>query len=220
MQLVLSLFPGADLLGMAFEQEGFCVVRGPEILLGGDVKTFRCEPGMFDGVIGGPPCQAHSVASAGTSRAECLISEFERIVAEASPRWWVMENVPQAPVIDATVFDFVLDAHDYGAAQHRNRRFTSNLALRPVKATELHPDPYPCVIDEHRGVNGYGGKCGASRKIGRRMTMEEVNLAMGLPEDYETPALTVAMSYRVRGNGVPVQMGRAIARAVKDATHG
>lgn len=36
-QLVLSLFPGIGLLDMAFEEEGFCVVRGPDLLWGGDV---------------------------------------------------------------------------------------------------------------------------------------------------------------------------------------
>jgi DNA (cytosine-5)-methyltransferase 1 len=29
--LVLSLFPGIGLLDMAFEEEGFCVVRGPDL---------------------------------------------------------------------------------------------------------------------------------------------------------------------------------------------
>lgn len=29
-QLVLSLFPGIGLLDMAFEAEGYCVVRGPD----------------------------------------------------------------------------------------------------------------------------------------------------------------------------------------------
>lgn len=37
-KLVLSLFPGADLLGMAFEQEGFCVVQGPDVIFGRDVR--------------------------------------------------------------------------------------------------------------------------------------------------------------------------------------
>ena len=40
-QVVLSLFPGADLLGRAFEQLGFCVVRGPELLLGQDIRDFH-----------------------------------------------------------------------------------------------------------------------------------------------------------------------------------
>lgn len=33
--LVLSLFPGIGLLDMAFEEEGFTVVRGPDLLWGG-----------------------------------------------------------------------------------------------------------------------------------------------------------------------------------------
>lgn len=35
--LVLSLFPGIGLLDRGFEAEGFCVVRGPDLLWGGDV---------------------------------------------------------------------------------------------------------------------------------------------------------------------------------------
>jgi hypothetical protein len=48
--LVLSVFPGADLLGRGFEQEGFCVVRGPDLVWGGDVRTFHPPPGAFGGV--------------------------------------------------------------------------------------------------------------------------------------------------------------------------
>ena len=46
--LVLSLFPGIGLLDMAFEEEGFCVVRGPDLLWGGDVRSFRPPAGKFD----------------------------------------------------------------------------------------------------------------------------------------------------------------------------
>ena len=38
---VLSLFPGIGLFDMAFEAEGFCVVRGPDVSWGGDVRTFH-----------------------------------------------------------------------------------------------------------------------------------------------------------------------------------
>lgn len=51
MDLVLSLFPGADLLGRAFEACGFCVVRGPDIVWGSDVRDFRAPAGRFSGVI-------------------------------------------------------------------------------------------------------------------------------------------------------------------------
>jgi antitoxin component of MazEF toxin-antitoxin module len=39
--LVLSLFSGIDLLGRRFEAEGFCVVRGLDIIWGGDIITRR-----------------------------------------------------------------------------------------------------------------------------------------------------------------------------------
>jgi site-specific DNA-cytosine methylase len=59
-ELVLSLFPGIGLLDRAFEDAGFCVVRGPDLLWGGDVGRFHPPAGRFDGVIGGPPCQMFS----------------------------------------------------------------------------------------------------------------------------------------------------------------
>lgn len=37
--LILSIFPGIDILGRAFEEEGYCVVRGPD--KGGDVEKFK-----------------------------------------------------------------------------------------------------------------------------------------------------------------------------------
>jgi DNA (cytosine-5)-methyltransferase 1 len=103
MPLVLSLVPGIGLLDMAFEQEGFCVVRGPDVLWGGDIRRFNPPAGVFQGVIGGPPCQcfsklSHMVRQNGHEPVfGNLIPEFERCVREARPRWWVMENVPDAP---------------------------------------------------------------------------------------------------------------------------
>ncbi len=106
-QLVLSLFPGIGLLDMAFEEEGFCVVRGPDLLWGGDIRRFQPPTWKFEGIIGGPPCQAHS-RLVGMVRqrwgddavAEDLIPEFRRCVQEARPEWYLMENVPAAPTPD------------------------------------------------------------------------------------------------------------------------
>jgi len=47
--LVLSLFPGIGLLDMAFEEAGFCVVRGPDLLWGGDIHDFHPPAGKFEG---------------------------------------------------------------------------------------------------------------------------------------------------------------------------
>lgn len=217
--LVLSLFPGIGLLDMAFEAEGFCVVRGPDLLWGGDVRRFHPPAGRFDGVIGGPPCQPFSQAVIGHDPThENLIPEFERIIAEARPAWWLMEEVPDAPLPAGTVWSQVLDAWDFGAQQTRRRRFSSNLRLRPVGVALGHMDPWPTVLaTEHKYSSGSADKRRAGRKVGRRMTIAEVNTAMGLPAEFSTPALTVEWSYRVRGNGVPLPMGRALAKAIKDA---
>src|SRR5262245_18812589 len=87
--LILSVFPGLDMLGHAFEAEGFCVVRGPDVILGGDIRRFHPPPGRFDGVIGGDPCQSHS-SLANLVRAKGLepkfgdfTAEYARIIEEA-----------------------------------------------------------------------------------------------------------------------------------------
>lgn len=220
--LVLSLFPGADLLGMAFESQGFCVVRGPDILLGGDVRKFHAVAGKFDGVIGGPPCKIFSTALLGGSASTPnLIPEYVRIVKEAQPKWWVMENVVSA--YDPDLPDWkkiVFDAHDVGANQHRYRGFWSNLTLKIdfCRLNQKRTDPWPTVLaSEHKYGPREKKSTKASRKVGRRMTIEEVNEAMGLPVDFKTPALSIEMQYEVRGNGVPLQMGKAVAKAVKEA---
>lgn len=215
--LVLSLFPGADLLGRAFESAGFVVVRGPELMLGQDIRSFHSMPGRFDGVIGGPPCKAFSrVCRGNTPTQGNLIPEFERVVAESQPPWWVMENVPAAPIPNAARWSAVLDAWEFGARQHRRRRFSSNLILDliPVPHDKRCPNPLPCITAyEHKGFD----RRKAGRALGRRMTLAEVNEAMGLPADFATPCLKVEYGYMVRGNGVPLPMGRAIAEAVKVA---
>jgi DNA (cytosine-5)-methyltransferase 1 len=131
--LVLSLFPGLGLLDHAFELKGYCVVRGPDVLWGGDVRAFRPPAGRFDGVIGGPPCQAFSklanlVRAKGLEPAfGNLIPEFERVVSEAAPHWFLMENVPQAPVpqvLGYSVTSFLLDNTWLGEEQRRKRRFS------------------------------------------------------------------------------------------------
>ena len=79
--LVLSIFPGIGLLDRAFEAEGFCIVRGPDPLWGGDVRTFHPPPGVFSGIIGGDPCQSHSRLS-NLVRAKGLEPSFPDLTEE------------------------------------------------------------------------------------------------------------------------------------------
>ena len=135
-----------------------------------------------------------------------------------------MENVPEAPIPNGTQWSEVLDAWEFGARQHRRRRFSSNLAnlstwLSPAPESMRHPDPWPTVTaTEHKVSPGSSWRtirARAGRKVGRRMTLTEMNEAFGLPGDFSTPALKNEWAYAVRGNGVPLEMGRALACAIR-----
>lgn len=256
--VLLSVFPGVDLLGMAFELEGYCVVRGPDLVWGGDAKKFHVPAGRFDGVIGGPPCKKwsrfqHLVAMnrkkrraqgrGGYDEAEDLIPEFERIVEEAAPRWFLMENVPKAPVPKVKGYhisnELVSDAW-VGGDTRRLRRFTFGLRETEaeyavtfiVEQLALHrPDPLPTVCAS--GARWIPAKIGGSGKLKRSLHqgrvwgyktvkyLKEAIAAHGLPPTFlEGSPLTVAGKIALVGNGVPLALGRAVARGVKAALNG
>jgi DNA (cytosine-5)-methyltransferase 1 len=236
--LILSIFPGIDLLGRAFEEEWpeVCIVRGPDLLWGGDIKRFHPPAGKFDGVIGGPPCQAFSQGNVmgrlgRQALAENLIPEFERCVGEARPGWFLMENVRQAPlpVVEGYIVkDALVNNRWVEGIQNRVRRFSFGSAWGAGLSIEwaaLEPAEYvPCVTangaqwDSRRARHARGladsrPRSRSDRSV--RMLAEYVRW-QGLPDDYLTDApFTVAEKVRVVGNGVPLPMGRAIAKAVK-----
>lgn len=229
--LVLSLFPGIGLLDMAFEQEGFCVVRGPDVLWGGDIRRFHPPAGRFDGVIGGPPCQSHSTmahmvrAQGNEPSFPNMIPEFERVIRQARPNWFVMENTPRAPspvVAGYEVWTCVLNNRQFGEPQNRERRWWFGSARRTplhIETVVFEPQEWePAVLAselskgmpsgtrQKLGTSGY-----TSRSFARQCELQ------GLPPDFDIPPFTMAAKGRAVGNGVPLPMGRAIARAVKEA---
>lgn len=221
-QLILSLFPGIGLLDRAFEEKGFCVVRGPDLLWGGDIHNFHPPVGRFDGVIGGPPCQKFSTAARlrpGIQR-EDLIPEFERCVAEAQPTWFLMENVRQAPIPSIAgyiVCPILLNNRAFGEEQNRVRRFsfgTRDGRRLIVDGITLFDNPvyeYCVTAHDHTGGNWENSKRGKGR------TWKEMARLQGLPEDFDIPAFTRYELGKAIGNGVPLPMGQAIAKAVRAA---
>jgi DNA (cytosine-5)-methyltransferase 1 len=218
--LVLSLFPGIGLLDQAFEEEGFCVVRGPDLLWGGDVCSFHPTPGRFDGIIGGPPCQSWS-GLGNTNRARWgrmmpdRIPEFARCINEAQPLWFLMENVPQAPPPECPGYQMVrrvCNNRHCGGEQNRVRAFTFGEFLKApqfhIETDALEPANYvPVVLSSGQAGNG-----GSRRSIGN------MALAQGIdPARFEHSPFTVTELRRAIANGVPLPMGRAVARAVKQA---
>jgi DNA (cytosine-5)-methyltransferase 1 len=242
--LVLSLFPGIGLLDMAFEQEGFCVVRGPDLLWGGDIHRFHPPPGRFDGVIGGPPCKRFSpLANIVRARygeealAPDLFPEFERVVGAAAPAWFLCENVAEAPLpvvpgyqVRAMLVD---NRHDCGGEQNRVRRFSLGSKDGRALALEWPPPPVamawaPAVTANDGGGRRRKPKQGTDgRPIGKqawsgghisKTPFPEALRLQGLPADFLADApLTVEGKREAVGNGVPIPMGRMLARAVRRA---
>lgn len=226
--LVLSLFPGIGLLDMAFEQEGFCVVRGPDLLWGGDIRNFNPPAGKFDGVIGGPPCQMFSnlarlnLLQGRQPRFGNLVPEFERCVSEAQPGWFLMENVSAAPlpvVAGYIVRAFKLNNRWLGETQSRERRFSfgsrEGLSLLPFIEVVALENP----IWESTVVGGNGGTPSQrDRGFKGRTPIGDAIRKQGLPSDFLKDAPFTSDAKRTAiANGVPLPMGRAIARAVKEA---
>lgn len=270
--LVLSLFPGIGMLDHAFELEGFTVVRGPDPLWGGDIRDFHPPAGVFDGVIGGPPCQTFS-GLANLVRAQGrevtfgdLIPDYARVINTARPAWFVMENVPKAydpPCPDYGVASFMLDNSWLGEVQRRKRRIwfgrrggdpTNLRQWIPGCALELCESAQSVTSDSRAAPErlGGGGKvkrtavCGRDgrvpddrRKLKRapgdgrhdgaiggpdvnyepeRRSLPDMLELQGLPGDWlEHQPWTMQAKRKMIGNGVPIPMGRAIARAVRKA---
>jgi DNA (cytosine-5)-methyltransferase 1 len=119
------------LLDRAFEAEGFTVVRGPDPIFGGDIRDFHVPADKFSGIIGGPPCQHWTRLmflnpNAGKGMG-WVVDEYARVVEEAQPEWFVMEEVLYAPmplVKGYHVWDVVLSDDDVGGVQPRTRRIS------------------------------------------------------------------------------------------------
>ena len=235
--LVLSIFPGIDLLGKAFEEIGFCVVRGPDLLWGGDIRTFHPPAGVFGGVIGGPPCQMFSqlryLNLLASQKHGNMIPEFERVVSEAKPQWFLMENVPAAPVpevIGYKVHSIVYNNRWAGGVQQRERRFSfgtpEGQKLLPEEVIFETTEESLAVLAGHgptpgkrRAVTMLASSGGALHPGNfNRPPLPIMCELQGLPSAFcdDMPFTTVGKR-QVIGNGVPLPMGRAIAKAVRKA---
>lgn len=209
-QLVLSLFPGIDMLGRGFEAEGYCVVRGPDVLWGGDIRLFHPPPMKFHGVIGGSPCQDFSKARRipPTGYGLEMIAEFERVVGESSPLWWLLENVPGVPDISVDGYEVQrldLNARECGLSQRRLRHFQFGSMFGDMlipKRQKNFSEPTPTLLASD-------GK--KSSRLGWPDFCEE----SGLPRNFALPGLSRKQRYAAVGNGVPIPMARTIANAIK-----
>lgn len=211
-QIVLSLFPGIGLLDRGFEDAGFTVLRGPDRLWGGDIRSFAPPRGVAAGVIGGPPCQDFSAARRDepTGNGLAMLEEFRRCVLAADPDWWLMENVARVPDWKIPGYSWQrldLRASDFGLRQSRLRHIQfghrDGLVLTVARGATVLGDLEPCAMATE------------GAKKDRRSWSDFCEL-QGLPRDFALPVFSRRGRYRAVGNGVPVPMARALADGVQN----
>ena len=207
-KLIISVFPGVDLLGLAFERSGFCVVQSQDKLTGGDIINFKPPPGVFAGLIGGSPCQDFSALNRNPGGHSLdMQKEYVRVVNEASPEWFLYENVARAPsfkIAGYTQQRFALNLSwfsDFGRLRHFIFGSKSGRLLDPMIKTNT----------ETKG----GAVVGCDSRSFRACCDIQ-----GLPGDFDLPGFTATAKKQAVANGVPLPMGDYVAGLILTHIYG
>lgn len=82
-----------------------------------------------------------------------MLTEFARVVTEAQPEWWIMENVPSVPDVHISGYHvqrFNANAREFGLNQDRNRRFQfgsrDGVPICPVRQSMSRPGRYARAV--------------------------------------------------------------------------
>lgn len=206
-RVILSLFPGVGILDRGFEAEGVCVVRGPDLLWGGNIFDFTAPRGIFWGIIGGSPCQDFSQARRAppTGQGRLLMREVCRVVQIAEPEWWLLENVPRAP-------DLRIDGYSYQRIDVNQGWYCGVSRLRHFQFGSASSG---VTLQIPRGAPVRGCEPAALANDGR--SFAELCRLQGLPADFDLPGFTVEEKKRAVGNAVPLVMSRVVAQAIHRA---
>lgn len=200
--VILSLFPGIDLLGHAFEQTGFCVVRGPDIITGGDIRNFSPPANRFDGVIGGPPCQDYSKLNRSPGQyGNEMLKHYRRVVTESKPAWFLYENVVTAPTFSVPEYRQQRFALDLAWFTHFSRRrdfvfgSQSGQLLNPMNGTRQDIQGTCVTGNDERSFQAC---CDIQ----------------GLPRDFDLPFFTLEGKKQAVANAVPMALSLYVAALI------
>ncbi|GAA2773622.1 DNA cytosine methyltransferase [Saccharopolyspora taberi] len=140
---ILDLFCCAGGAGMGYHQAGFAVVgvdiveqpNYPFEFHQADAIEFVKEHGHeFDAIHASPPCQAYSLLNAYNHKVYPDLVEETRKALVATGLPYVIENVPQAPLLDPVILCGAM----FGLQVYRHRGFETSFPLFPLLAPP-HP---------------------------------------------------------------------------------
>lgn len=203
-ETVLSVFGGIGLLDSAFEDCGFQLSHGPELLRGVDVRGWH--PGRsHDGVIGGSPCQDFSDArrTAPTGAGVEMLREFLRIVTESRAKWFLLENVRRVPAVALPGFHvqrLMLCNSEFGGVQRRLRC----IQFGSLDASQIAPVRSDAAVEECQLAPTLTGGSAVTE-------LEAWHLQGHAPRPL---ALGKCRALQAIANGVPYPLALALARAV------
>jgi DNA (cytosine-5)-methyltransferase 1 len=212
MQLVLSLFSGIGLLDRAFKEAGFCVVSAGDLILGQDIRDFTGVKNKFDGIIAGSPCQDFSLANRDRPVLENsygldMTKEFIRIVTECEPMWALLENVPQIPNV-------TIPGYNHQRIDINQAWFEDIYRLRHIQF--FHKSSVTLQIE--RKVIDRSRKLESCALASDHRSFKDLVRLQGLEDDFDLPSFNVAGKKRAVGNGVPLSIGRVLAKEVLSVT--
>jgi len=201
-KLILSIFPGIDLLGKGFEEQGFCIVRSPDLITGGDIRNFFPPSNCFKGVIGGSPCQDFSALNRNPRTYSYeMLEEYCRVVIQSQPDWFLFENVANAPSFNIggyTQQRFELDLgwfSEFSRLRHFVFGSRNGQLLNPMKG----------ILKDIQGTAVTGTD---SRSFKACCEIQ------GLPVDFDLPFFTLEGKKQAVANGVPLQLSRYVAQLI------
>jgi DNA (cytosine-5)-methyltransferase 1 len=211
-RLVLSLFSGIDLFGKGFVKNKFCVVSAGDKFLGSDVRNFHAPSGVFDGVIGGSPCQDFSRLNRNPKNySHEMLEQFIRVVTDVQSIWFLHENVvgvPEFEVAGYRIQRFELDLSWFGVNSTRRRIFTFGVKESVTALGALNP-----IIKTNPTVTNRAITCGSD------LPLKEMAKIQGCDFLNDLEHFTVKGKKTVIGNAVPLVMSEYLAKLIDDAIY-